>query len=352
MKKIRVLFITDGLSGGGKERQLVEILKFFDKKKYEIAVLTFNRNQHYTETVKKITNYYYLRKRPTRLEPLFSIWRVFLEFKPDIIHTWDSLSSFYSYLPTRYYRAKLIDGSIRDSGIEKGWQYHFKRFFLKRADLVVSNSKIGLSTYRVNGKVIYNAINTDRFLPIENNNEFNIIKVANFTDYKDHETYIKAAIKLVKLKIVDNVYLAGSGTHEKKHVDFINNHSENISSKFHFLGSINNVEKYLSKCKVGVLCSTKKFSEGISNSVLEYMAAGLVPIVTDIGGSSEIIDNGKNGFLIKHGGVNEIIDRIKIIKENPSVQKNLSYSAKQTIKSKFNYKKNIKLLLKEYQELL
>lgn len=39
-------------------------------------------------------------------------------------------------------------------------------------------------------------------------------------------------------------------------------------------------------------------SEGLSNAVLEAMGSGLCTVVTDVGGHSEVIDNGVNGFLV------------------------------------------------------
>lgn len=346
----KVIYIIDGLYSGGKERQLVEIIKGLPKAKFEIGFVTFNKNQHYTECVKNSVNYFKeLKKRPFRLEPLFTIWKSFHEFKPDIVHTWDSLSSFYSYLPSKIFRCKFIDGSIRDAGIEKGWELFLKSFFIKRADLAIGNSCAGLKYYNSIGEVIYNAIDLNRFKKTEDINQFNIIMTANFTDYKDHLTFFKAAIKLVIDNIVDNVYLAGDGPHKDKYLNMVSSYE--VDNRFHFLGTINNVEDYLVKCKVGILCSTLQFKEGLSNSILEYMAGGLISVATNIGGTSEIIKDGINGFLFEPGNIEQLYDFVVKIKMNQYNTQEIRENAEKTIKEKFSYKENIDKLIKIYSEL-
>jgi len=351
-KKIKILYIIDGLYQGGKERQFIEILKGLDTELFTIGIVTFNKNLYYTEQAKKLSDYFVeIDKSKNKLNPFFSIWTCFSDFEPDIVHTWDYLSSLYIYLPSKLKSVKFINGSIRDSGTEKGWKNKLKNLMLRAADLVIANSQAGLNSYNVKGEVIYNAVDINRFEKIEENNKFNIIKVANFTDYKNHKMFIDAAIKLVDNEIVDEVFLAGTGVYKDKYFVYVKEKGEKIFSKFNFLGSVSNVEQYLKKCKVGVLCSTTEYSEGVSNSVLEYMAAGLISVATDIGATSEIIEDKKNGYLVKANLAEELFSIIKQIKKSYSVDNEVVVNAKHTIKQKFNYNKNIKKLSKLYEEV-
>jgi len=257
----------------------------------------------------------------------------------------------YSFLPSRVFGIKFIDGSVRDAGIEKGWQLFLKRFFLKRADLIISNSEAGLDHYGFSGEVLHNAIDINRF-PVQNReNQINMIMVANFTDYKDHNTFFEAAIALLKNDIVDNVYLAGDGPKRQIYVDFINNNYRNLSDKIFFLGSVSNVEEYLAKCTFGVLCSTMQYAEGVSNSVLEYMAAGLIAISTDVGGMKEVIEDGVNGFLIPPGDSDSIVKVITKLRFDINTCSKITENARRTIYEKFSYKGSMNKLMSIYSEL-
>lgn len=350
---IKVLFIIDGLGGGGKERQLYEIVKVLSKtSSLKTGIITFNKNTYYSERIKKLVPFFVeLKKRPTRLEPFFTIWKQITTFKPDVIHTWDSLSSMYVYLPMKYFKVKFIDGSIRDAGIEKGWRLFLKKYFLKRADLVIANSKAGLQSYDVVGEVIYNAIDISRFYTREKTDEVNSIMVANFTDYKDHQTFIDASIELAKMDLTDNIFLAGDGPYKQAHIDSLKKNHPEIFHRFHFLGLTGNVEKYLSKCRFGVLCSTSTYSEGVSNSILEYMAAGLVAIATDVGGMGEAINNRENGFLIEEKKPDHIVNIISMLIKDRNLSKNIIKEARRTIETKFSYTGNINKLKGIYEKL-
>ena len=340
---------------GGKERQFIEILKGIDRNLFKIGIVTFNKNHFYTEKAKELSDYFIeLDKSKNKFKPFVSIWKCFKEFKPSIVHTWDYLSSMYVYFPAKFKKVKYINGSIRDSGTEKGWQNKAKNLMLRLADHVVANSLAGLKSYGVkNGVVIYNAVNENRFSKKQELEEFNIIKVANFNDYKDHKSFTKAAIELVENEIVNNVYYAGDGKHREDCEQMVENQANGYQEKFKFLGAISNVEEYLKLCNVGILCSTVQYSEGVSNSVLEYMAAELVPVVTNIGASSEIITNNVNGFLIEPDNiVSELIEKIKLLKTDKSLQVRLITEAKKTISEKFNYHGNLDKLVEVYKAVV
>lgn len=343
-KRTKVLFIIDSLGPGGTERQVVEILKYLSKsKEIQVGLVTFKKDQYYSDEIKKSVKYFKeISKRPIFIRPILAISGSFRYFKPDIVYAWDGLSHFYSYIPSKYYRVKIINASIRDAGVEKGWRKAFKRFFLKRSDMIIANSNTGLKVYGVGGRVIYNAIDLNRFADKKNINEYNMVMTANFTDHKDHQTFFDIAITLVRQNIIDRVFLIGDGPHRKRYEDHINGSFPDVSQRFIFTGTINNVEEYLAYCQVGVLCSKSEYGEGVSNSILEYMAAGLVPIATDIGATSEVIENGKNGFLVKPQDPAEIIEIIKLLRTDNALANTIRTNAEETIRQRFNYQGNIK----------
>lgn len=62
-----------------------------------------------------------------------------------------------------------------------------------------------------------------------------------------------------------------------------------------FLGARGDVPAVLARGTLGVLCSRQ---EGLSNAVMEGMAAGLPMVVTDAGGNAELVKEGERGFVV------------------------------------------------------
>lgn len=76
--------------------------------------------------------------------------------------------------------------------------------------------------------------------------------------------------------------------------------------------------------------------EGTSLAMLEAMAAGCVPIVTKVSGTSEYIDNGVNGFLCNLDCVYEMADIIESLEKNRKVLPKLGENAQKRILDKCN----------------
>ncbi|MFA5985770.1 MAG: glycosyltransferase family 4 protein [Parcubacteria group bacterium] len=60
-------------------------------------------------------------------------------------------------------------------------------------------------------------------------------------------------------------------------------------------------------------------NEGMSNNLLEALAAGLPVLMTPTGGAEELVRDGENGYLIKMHDVASIVEKLKILIENPEV---------------------------------
>jgi glycosyltransferase involved in cell wall biosynthesis len=68
-----------------------------------------------------------------------------------------------------------------------------------------------------------------------------------------------------------------------------------LGDAVHFLGARQDVPAILARATFGVLCSRQ---EGLSNAVMEGMAAALPMVVTDAGGNAELVKDGVRGFIV------------------------------------------------------
>jgi len=103
----------------------------------------------------------------------------------------------------------------------------------------------------------------------------------------------------------------------------------NLENRFFLAGSLPEAAQYLKAFDVFVLPSTK---EGFPYVVLEAMAAGLPIVASLVGGTPEIIDNGKNGFLILSKNPKILAERIADILDNPELAEKLSENSKEKVR--------------------
>ena len=117
--------------------------------------------------------------------------------------------------------------------------------------------------------------------------------VANLRPVKDHALFLRAA-KVVAAQVDDVVFLlAGRG---ELYQDLCNLASElGIGERVFFTQGEGKIMDYLARMSIGCLTS---FSEGFSNAIMEYMAAGLPAVAIDVGGNRDAIIDGETGFLV------------------------------------------------------
>jgi glycosyltransferase involved in cell wall biosynthesis len=76
--------------------------------------------------------------------------------------------------------------------------------------------------------------------------------------------------------------------------------------------------------------------EGLPLTILEAMANGLPVIASDIGGISQVIENDEDGLLVKPGNVSELINAIRILKNDEEMRLEFSTAARKTIEDKYS----------------
>ena len=79
-------------------------------------------------------------------------------------------------------------------------------------------------------------------------------------------------------------------------------------------------------------------SEGTSLSLLEGMAAGCVPVASNVGGLTNIILDGYNGYLV-NPSTGEFVKKLSFLIENPQILSQISVNAKNSLESSFSLSK-------------
>jgi glycosyltransferase involved in cell wall biosynthesis len=185
--------------------------------------------------------------------------------------------------------------------------------------------------------VLNNGVFTNKFEKyICNNSQYNKFLFLGRLGYrKGVYDIIKAVDILVNQHNINNfkIYLAGDG--EINEVSTIINKLK-LENNIKVLGWINNEIKkeYFIKSDYLLLPS---YDEGLPMSLIEGMASGKILISTFVGGIPDLIVNGENGFLMKPGDVEKLVDIIEYVIHFSNRNKMEEIKRKNICKAKESY---------------
>jgi len=108
----------------------------------------------------------------------------------------------------------------------------------------------------------------------------------------------------------------------------------------HFLGLRDDVPQILATTDIFALAS---YSEGLSNAIMEAMASGCAPVVSDVGGNRFLIQNGISGFLFPAGDREALHSHLKRLIEDPAKRQSIGKAARERIDAEFSWEKVGKL---------
>jgi glycosyltransferase involved in cell wall biosynthesis len=88
--------------------------------------------------------------------------------------------------------------------------------------------------------------------------------------------------------------------------------------------------------RIGVLLTNPEFAcEGVSNSVMEYMACALPVVATDLGGNREIVIEGETGMLVPAANVDELVRRLRLLRDDPGRAKRMGEAGRERVATAF-----------------
>ena len=118
------------------------------------------------------------------------------------------------------------------------------------------------------------------------------------------------------------------------------------------MGKRTDVESIIKEIDIGVLLSKKGHAEGLSNSIMEYMAAGKPVIATNTGGNPELVIEGETGYLIPHEDVEELTKKIIFLLERPQEREKMGIKGRERIEKDFSMDRMVKQFIELYKEVI
>lgn len=365
-RRTKILFFIDGLTSGGKERRLTELMKELRlRPDFDFQIVLMNRNVHYKVVFDLgIDIHYFIRKTRKDMSVFSQFYKLCRSYRPDIVHCWDSMTAVYSLPACKLLKIKLINGMVVDTPVRqnilnKNWLR--ARITFPLTDMVVGNSRAGLKAYSApegRSVCIYNGMDLTRFMKTRDHNEvkreifgcdpgeiFIVGMVAAFEARKDYRTLIRTAVRLLTTKPDMRFILVGAGSNLEPMKAEV---PEEMRDKILFPGGRADVESIVNIFDVGVLLTNAKVhGEGISNSVIEYMALNKPVIATRGGGTDEVVFDNKTGFLIESEDSDQLADRINVFYNDRQLRSEMGANGRKMVEETFD----AKIMTKHYVEL-
>ena len=357
---IKILFFIESLYQGGKERQLVELLKkFTSNPDFQSELVIMRKDVFYTEVFKLDINIHVIERKFIKKDPLifFKFYNIAKHFKPDIVHVWGNMTAVYSLFAKTLLDFKLVNFQIQDAPVKPPSALINHKMTFHFSNIIIANSAAGLKAYGVlpsKSKVIRNGFDFGRIKKLEPeqyirsaldiSTKYVVGMVGRFSEDKDYATYINAANIILEKNNAITFLCIGHGNSEKyrKLVE------PRFSDKIKFFPQQENIESIMNICNIGILST---FTEGIPNTIIEFMALGKPAIVTGGGGTKELVINGETGFLIPLKSPEILVEKIQYLLDNPDIAEMLGSNGCKRIKKDFSIAKMVNEFVNTYHEV-
>jgi len=123
-----------------------------------------------------------------------------------------------------------------------------------------------------------------------------------------------------------------------------------IKSRFHFTGVRNDAAAIAGACHAFVMPSIAR--EGLPRSVIEAMAQGVTPVVSDVGGMPELVINNESGLVVPPGNPEALAKAISFLADNPAKRNIMGQNARKRISEAFNITTTVSRTLSLFHEVM
>lgn len=153
--------------------------------------------------------------------------------------------------------------------------------------------------------------------------------VANLRPVKEPHLFVEAARHVAEEHPDVEFHLAGEGE--------LRPHLENLIAELHLeqrvvlRGRVKDIPRFLASVDLAVLCSR---SEGASNAILEYMAAGRAVVATAVGGTPHLLEDGVHGLLVPPGDAPALAAALVRLLDEPPLAARLAAAARQRVRDR------------------
>lgn len=361
---VRVCFMIDRLSRAGTESQLVALIRELDRTQVRPSLVLLDGEDDLSRALEPADcpvirlglRKLFSPRAMTAARKLRAFWR---EQRPDVLQVY--------FLDAAYLGAPLakLCGVKKVLRVRNNLGYWLTRrhrvmgrMIRPFVDATLTNTDAGraalvtqdgLRADRV--VVLENGVDTSRFkrfmLPDTSKKLVRVGCVANLRPIKNIDGLMRVA-KAALEKFPHLVFEVAGDGEQREELERL--HAElGLGERFVLRGSVADVPNFLRSVDVAVLPS---HSEGMSNALLEYMAAGRAVIATAVGANAKLLDGGKCGLLVPPNDPDAFVNALGTLLANPLRAAGYGAAARKRVDAEFSRPAMCKRFETFYRELV
>jgi len=321
-KPIRIEFVISGLRTGGAELTLYRLIKSLHSKQFDMSVVSLTTVGTVGSYLEKLgVPVLALRMHPWRINA-FATWKLIAHMRqrrPQLVQTWMYHADLFGGLVAKVFAGAPVIWGVRQSNFDP---ISSNPVTMRIARLCAQLSRRIPSTivccsaaaYHRHGELGYlernmtiidNGVDVSQFAAAPDAGhklraELGVPPqaalvglVARFDPQKDHATFVKAAVELVRCGTDVHFVFCGEDI-EWSNDDLVELvRSAGIAHRSHLLGLRDDIPKVVAG--LDILTSSSAYGEGFPNVVAEAMACEVCVVATDVGDSAKIV--GEFGWI-------------------------------------------------------
>jgi glycosyltransferase involved in cell wall biosynthesis len=374
--RIRLLKFVTLFAIGGTERQVVAMAKGLDHARFELHLACLRCTgellkqmdtlEHSPLTEYSINNLFNRRALRERIRFASYLRRHRIE----IVHTYSFYPNVFAIAAARLAGTPVVIASIRDMGAYlTPLRLRVQRLMCRLAHRVVVNAEAvrewliadGYAADRIT--VIRNGLDLSRFAPRPPGSKFRhelglppkaplVAVISRLSPTKGLEYFLDAAADVAATRADACFLIVGDAAEsERPYRQALEAHAARLglARRVVFTGLRLDVPEILSEVAVSVLPS---LSEGLSNVLLESMAAQVPVVATRVGGNAEAVEDGVTGLLVPPRDAPALAGAIHRVLDDGQIAVSFGRAGRQRVAERFSMDAAVRETERLYQRLL
>ena len=347
--RVRLLFITDEMEVGGTQRQIVHIAKGLDRKIFDTTVAYFCNHSFLVEELNDAGIRVVEIPKRMRFDPLFvtKLVQFMRSGRFDLVHCFSFTGELWGAVARRCLPGLIRPVLVTSIRSTYDWysplQWRLKRWTSTEASTVIANSRAGADDARARMglrpgaiEVIYNGVRdassavpaTPPASPTEEG--VAALFVGRLVEHKNVPVLLRAMTRLREAGVPIRLRIVGDGPLRKAHADHIL--SAGLGDVVELLGERSDTPVLMAAADFIVMPSIR---EGLSNVILEAMAAGRAVIASAVGGNVELVEPMQTGLLFESNDDLALATAMRRLAEDRPLRESLGARGRQLAMDRF-----------------